>query len=138
VLHSILVAFDGSDPAKRAFAFALELARRFGAAVTVLAVAQPAEPSTLVETTAMLDWATEHYEAELAALRAQAEEAGVPVESRIAVGHPAEKIVETAVAQGADLIVMGHRGRTRIREWLLGSVSKRVITYAPCSVTIVR
>jgi nucleotide-binding universal stress UspA family protein len=36
------------------------------------------------------------------------------------------------------LIVMGHRGKSMLQRWLLGSVSKRVLSYAPCSVTIVR
>lgn len=64
--------------------------------------------------------------------------AGVPLETKIVVGHPAEQVVQAAADQEADLIVMGHRGKTRIREWLLGSVAKRVMSYAPCSVTIVR
>jgi nucleotide-binding universal stress UspA family protein len=36
------------------------------------------------------------------------------------------------------MIVMGHRGKSRLQRWLLGSVSKRVLSYAPCTVTVVR
>ena len=36
------------------------------------------------------------------------------------------------------MIVMGHRGKSMIEKWLLGSVSKRVLSYGPCKVLIVR
>jgi len=54
------------------------------------------------------------------------------------VGHPAGPIVHQAAEREADMIVMGHRGKSRFQRWLLGSVSKRVLSYAPCTVTVVR
>jgi len=58
--------------------------------------------------------------------------------TRIVAGHAAEEIIREATEQKADLIVMGRRGGSRIERWLLGSVSKRVLSYAPCSVAVVR
>ena len=138
MLNKILVAYDGSKPAGRAFDFALELAKPFQAAITVLSLASPPEPATRVETEAMLESATNHFVEDFERLRNAAKEAGVAFETRVAVGHAAEQIVHFAAEEKMDLIVMGHRGRSVLARWLLGSVSKRVMSYAPCSVLIVR
>ena len=138
MIRKILVAYDGSKSAGRAFEFALELAKPFNATVTVLAVARPSEPATMVESTAMLESAIEIFEKDFKELRATAEEAGVEMETQVAAGHPAEQIVHFADVEKMDLIVMGHRGKSFIKRWLLGSISKRVVSYAHCAVTIVR
>lgn len=137
-MKRILVAYDGSAPATRAFEFALELARRFDSALSVVSVARPPEPPDEVETEAVIESAKEHYENAFEGLRARAAEAGVPVTFAFAVGHPAEQIVNYAENHGVDHIVMGHRGKTFYRRWLLGSVSKQVIHYAHCTTTVVR
>jgi len=63
---------------------------------------------------------------------------GVQPRFEIKVGHPAEQIVHFAEEAGADTIVMGHRGENLLQRWLLGSVAKRVISYAHCTVVVVR
>jgi nucleotide-binding universal stress UspA family protein len=138
MVKKILVAYDGSDSAQRAFRFALELAAPFDASLIVLSVAQLPEPATMVESSAVLEAATEHFQKGIAELRAEASTAGVALDTRIVVGHAADQIVHLAAEEHADLIVMGHRGKSMIQRWLLGSVSKRVISYAPCSVLITR
>jgi nucleotide-binding universal stress UspA family protein len=60
------------------------------------------------------------------------------VERRILRGHPAETIVRTAARQKADLIVMGSRGQTDIRAFLLGSVSRKVVMHADCPVLLIK
>ena len=134
----ILCAFDGSEQATRAFDYAAELARRFDAEVLVLAVARPPEPPELVETAAVLENARDFYEQQFGVLRERAGEDGLRLRFDVAVGHPAEQIVHRAEVEGADLIVMGHRGKSFVARWLLGSVSKRVLSYAHCAVLIVR
>lgn len=138
MLNRILVAYDGSKAAERAFRFALALAGPFQAAVTVLAVARPPEPPTVVETQALLDAATEQYENDFKTFRAIAEAEGVALMTVVVVGHPADQIVHFAAEEKTDLIVMGHRGKSLVQRWLLGSVSKRVLSYSPCSVLVVR
>lgn len=138
MIRKILIAFDGSESAERAFHFALLLAKQFAAELTVLAVARPPEPPTMEETQAFLESATEHYERQFNVFRKAAEEGGVTLKTLIVTGHPAEQIIHHATEERADLIVMGHRGKSLVQRWLLGSVSKRVLSYAPCSVTIVR
>jgi nucleotide-binding universal stress UspA family protein len=138
MLKKVLVAYDSSKSAERAFEFAIELAKAFNATLTVLSVARPPEPPTMVETSALLEAAQEQFEKDFVRLREIAKAAGVALETQVIAGHPAEQIVYQATEQKVDLIVMGHRGKSRIERWLLGSVSKRVLSYAPCAVTIVR
>jgi nucleotide-binding universal stress UspA family protein len=138
MIKKILVAFDGSESARRAFGMALEIAEPIGAEIIVASVARPPEPATMVETTAMIETATEHFEQQFSELRSQAQARGLTARTKVVVGHPAEQIIHAAAEEEADMIVMGHRGKSMIQRWLLGSVSKRVISYAPCSVLIVR
>lgn len=137
-MNHILIAHDGSAPADRAFEFALELAGKFGAKLSVLSVVRPPEPPDEVETEAVVESAKEHYEQAFERLRSHFSQPGVYVEYAVMVGHPAEQIVHYAESHGIDHIVMGHRGKTFFRRWLLGSVSKQVIHYAHCTTTVVR
>jgi nucleotide-binding universal stress UspA family protein len=134
----ILVAHDGSQEADDAFESALDFAALAGARVQAVSVATPPEPPTRVETEAVLESATQHYEELFEGLRRRARERGVEMATRVLVGHAAEQILRLAADTGADLIVVGHRGRSGIREWLFGSTSRRVVAYAPCSVLVVR
>jgi nucleotide-binding universal stress UspA family protein len=138
MFKSILVGYDGSAAAAHAFGSALELAERLGAALAVVSVAQLPEPPTMVETSAMLESAKSHFEKDFRKLRADAKSRGIELQTHILAGHPADQIIHHSVQTRADLIVMGHRGGSRMKEWLLGSVSKRVLSYASCSVLIAR
>lgn len=139
MIKRIVVAWDDSEKARRAFDFALEIAEKLEAELRILSVAQPPEPPVAVEMEAVLDSAREYYEKSWAPLRAEANALGVPAQFEVRVGHPADQIVRCAAETGADMIVMGHRGKSSfIDRWLLGSISKRVLSYATCTVTIVR
>jgi len=137
-MKHVLVAFDGSEPAERAFGFGLALAERFGATLHVLAVARPPEPPEDVEAEAAIESAREHYQQQFASLQGRAAKANVKASFAVTVGHPAEQIVHFAEMHGVDHIVMGHRGKTFFKRWLLGSVSKQVMHYANCTTTVVR
>jgi nucleotide-binding universal stress UspA family protein len=134
----IMVGFDGSLASQKAFQYALATAKQNTASLRVVSVIQLPEPATMVETDAVLESARENFELLFKPLREEAKSAGVALETEVMVGHPAEQIVHRAKELNADLIVVGHRGLSRIEKWLLGSVSKRVSSYAPCAVTIVR
>jgi nucleotide-binding universal stress UspA family protein len=137
-IQRILMAFDGSQAAEHAYDFAIEVASKCGAEIHVLAVAQPPEPAEDVETEAILEDAQEHYEKSFVRLREMAAAVGLQPTFEVVVGHPALQIVHKAKEIGADHIVMGHRGRTLFEHWRVGSVTKRVIIDAHCSVTVVR
>lgn len=138
MIRKILIAYDGSGPADKAYGFALDLARRYQASLIVLAVARPPELAEDVETEALLESAEEHYKERFAGMRRAADQQGVNADFRIVIGHPAEQIIYTAEKEGVDHIVLGHRGKSLFERWRLGSVSKQVIHYAHCAVTVVR
>jgi nucleotide-binding universal stress UspA family protein len=137
-MKRILLCYDGSESAARAFEFALELSSRFGAALQVLSVARPPEMPEDVETEAEIERAREHFERDFVTLRERAQAAGIAPAFEVVVGHPAHRIVDYAEANGIDHIVLGHRGKTFFERWRLGSVSKQVIHYAHCTTTVVR
>lgn len=53
-------------------------------------------------------------------------------------GDPRTELVESAIAEEADLLIVGSHGRTGIARLLMGSVASYVVTHAPCSVLVVR
>jgi nucleotide-binding universal stress UspA family protein len=141
MLTKILVAFDGSEQSYKAFDFALEMSRLCTGAspeITVLSVAQPPEPADIVEVDAIIDSATQHYEELFKVLREKARKKNVEINTEVVVGHPADQIIKYAVEEKSDMIIVGQRGKSKIAKWLLGSVSKRVASYSPCTVTIVK
>jgi nucleotide-binding universal stress UspA family protein len=134
----ILVGHDGSRDAETAFQDGLDLAALARARLSVVSVATPPEPPTEVETQAAIELATTHYEKLFESLRRQARERNVTLDTHVLVGHPADQILKTAAKAGANLIVVGHRGRSAIREWVSGSTSRRIVTHARCPVLVVR
>jgi len=138
MISRILVAYDGSDPANKAFSFALDLAKKYQASISVVAIAKPPEFGDDVETEAILENSQKHYRHLLARLKSKALTEGVNTAFEVAVGHPAEQIIYHAENDKADLIVMGHRGKGFFERLRLGSVSRDVIHYAHCAVTVVR
>jgi nucleotide-binding universal stress UspA family protein len=74
----------------------------------------------------------------LDAAAASARKEGVKVQTHPVEGEPAEAILNVAEETDADLIVVGNKGMTGARRFLLGSVPNNVSHHAPCSVIIVR
>jgi nucleotide-binding universal stress UspA family protein len=140
-LKKLLVAFDGSPSSYKAFDFALEMSSLYQGGsheILVLSVIQPPEPADIVEMDAFIDAGTEQYEELFRGLRQKAAAAGAIVTTEIAIGHPADQIVSYADGRGCDMVIMGHRGKSTMERWLIGSVSKRVVSYAPCTVIVVK
>jgi nucleotide-binding universal stress UspA family protein len=65
-------------------------------------------------------------------------EAGVDVETHAREGDPADAILDVAEEENADLIVVGNKGMTGAKRFLLGSVPNKISHHAPCSVMIIR
>lgn len=138
MIKRILVGYDGSESAGKAFDFALEMADKHQASLLVIAVAQPPEFSDDVETEAVLESAQEHFKQQFASLRKKAADRGVTAHFEVVVGHPAEQLVMRAEKHNANTIVVGHRGKSLFDRWKLGSISKRVAAYAHCAVVVAR
>jgi nucleotide-binding universal stress UspA family protein len=136
VISKILIAHDGSATADKAFAMALELAGKCGAQLYAASVVRLPEFGEDVETAALIEAGRAHYEQLGQRLREQA--AAQPLQFHTLVGHPAEQIVGEAQKLEADLIVLGHRGKSLIQRWLTGSTTKQVMGYAHCAVLVVR
>lgn len=136
MIHKLLIAYDGSNSAHAAFDFALDLAGKYSAELHVLAVARPPEFGEEVETEAVIEKSRRHHAHILQPLKSHV--GGLTAHFDVKVGHPAETIVLYAEDHGIDHIVVGHRGHGLFERWLIGSVARQVIAYAPCAVTVVR
>jgi nucleotide-binding universal stress UspA family protein len=137
-MRTILAAYDASESSKAAFDFALDLARCAGSELRVLAVVRPPDFAEEVETEDLIERGRENMQKAMEEPLAKAASVGVTCNMDVVVGHPAEQIVIYAEANGIDHIVVGHRGHTFFERWLIGSVARQVIAYAPCAVTVVR
>ncbi len=137
IFETILVAYDASPQSQRATDLAFSMAEAMGSRLLIFAVIRPPEPAARAELNAILDDAREHYEQSFALLRDRAAKVGVSLDTEIEVGHPAEHIVHRAEQSGAALIVMGRRGISTFKRWMLGSISERVLRYAHCPVMVV-
>jgi nucleotide-binding universal stress UspA family protein len=138
VLKRILVAYYGSPSSLKAVSFAMELAEASAAQIKLLVVAQLPEPPSKAESSAKIRLTTERFADAFAHIKTEGRSHGIDIETKVVEGDPANEIVQQAADERSDLIIMGHRGHNPLKEWLLGSTSKRVVTHAPCSVTIVR
>ncbi len=138
MIRSILVAYDDSDPSRRAFDLACELAAKFEARLLLLSVVRLPEPTTSLEAGALLDEGKEHYAKAFDKLRDRTNSCGIDFTSSVEVGHPAEHIVGLAERERVARIVLGRRGRTQVGRFILGSTSERVLRYAHCAVTVVK
>jgi nucleotide-binding universal stress UspA family protein len=139
----ILAPTDFSEYSKQAVASALELAKKFGAKLSILHVVElppyPVEgyvPPSLT-TTFMEDLEREASQ-ELAQLAPEAESTGVEVARLVTVGSPYRKILDMAEADGVDLIVMATAGRTGFSRLVMGSIAERVVRTASCPVLTIR
>ena len=136
--RKILVAYDGSAEARKAFDTALELAAKNGAELYVLSVAHSQNIPDEVETEAVTENSRHHHEGLLAELRPITAGKGVAAQFEVSVGHPAKQIIYDADRHQVDLIVVGNRGRSKLAQVLLGSVSQEVVKYANRAVLVVR
>jgi nucleotide-binding universal stress UspA family protein len=146
VFRSILVGTDGSDTAHAALRRAVELAAGLGARLGIVSAYEPVSASRVrgeqVIAPKDVQWAINPHDEVLALLeqaRGEAVGAGVSeVETFARQGDAADAIIDVAEEQRCDLIVVGNKGMTGAKRFLLGSVPNKVSHHAPCSVLIVR
>jgi nucleotide-binding universal stress UspA family protein len=145
VFRSIVVGTDGSETASRAVRQAIQLAKALGATIELVSAYEPVSSQRLREEArqvpADLQWMVNPREDVDATLREAAEwveGAGLNVRTYAREGDPADAILDVAEERGADLIVVGNKGMTGAKRFLLGSVPNKVSHHAPCSVLIIR
>jgi len=143
---SILVGTDGSATATSAVRHAIDLARELSARLQIVSAYEPVADQHLhseqIELPQDAQWTIGPREEVLAVLesaRQEAERAGLEeVETFARQGDAADAILDVAEEQRSDLIIVGNRGMTGAKRFLLGSVPNKVSHHAPCSVLIVR
>lgn len=145
MFSSIVVGTDGSETARKAVAQAVDLAKQVGATLHIVSAYEPVSGARLREerrtVTPDLEWAVnprEDVDATLREAAALAAESNVAVEIYARQGDAADAILDVAEERGADLIVVGNKGMTGAKRFLLGSVPNKVSHHAPSSVLIIR
>ena len=144
LFRQILVPIDGSEASLLAVQMALRVVQLCPACeMTVLYVIDKLVLNELVRFSARGE---KEVEAELEEqgrwyldlARKDAERQGIAVDCQTRKGDPFEEIVAVANGLRADLIIMGHTGRRGTTRVLIGSVTQRVLDYAPCPVLVMR
>jgi nucleotide-binding universal stress UspA family protein len=145
VFKSIVVGTDGSETATSAVKQAVDLAKEIGAKLELVSAYEPVSDQRLreerTEVPDDLQWMVnprEDVDHTLSEAADMAKEAGVDVETFARQGDPADAILDVAEEQKADLIIVGNKGMTGAKRFLLGSVPNKVSHHAPCSVLIIR
>jgi nucleotide-binding universal stress UspA family protein len=130
MFEKILVATDGSEHGEKAAKIAIELAKLSGGTVTAIYVADTSRTSHLPDDMLLFSirelLLKEGNEA-LDFVENQAREAGVNFERALVEGNPGEEIINYALKNEKDMIIMGSVGRTGLDKFLLGSVAEKVV-----------
>ncbi|MBA3300251.1 MAG: universal stress protein [Thermoleophilaceae bacterium] len=142
---SIVVGTDGSDTAKEAVWQATELAKAVGARLHLVSAYEPVSGQRLREERQDvpddLQWMVnprEDVDATLKVASDEAKEQGIEVNTFPREGDPADAILDVAEETNADLIVVGNKGMTGAKRFLLGSVPNKISHHAGTSVMIIR
>lgn len=135
----ILHANDGSEPAFKAFALALALARQNRSELHMISVEEiDYMPEYIEEVREETGTAARRFHRALQRAKAMAEESHVALKTHIVAGHPVRDVVKMAGDLRADLLVIGARGHSPIYERLIGSRADRIMQLAPCPVLVVK
>jgi nucleotide-binding universal stress UspA family protein len=142
---SIVVGTDGSETAGEAVRQATELAKAVGAKIHLVSAFEPVgnqrlrqERQEIPEDVSWMVNQREDVDATLREASEQIQQSGVEVETNARQGDPADAILDVAEEKNADLIVVGNKGMSGAKRFLLGSVPNKVSHHAPCSVMIIR
>ena len=146
MFETIVVGTDGSPTAEKAVREAGELAAKVGGRVHLVSAYSRGRPASEVrqaqrEAPEDVAYAVDDkgdVEDRLEAAAKVVKETGAEVDTHAVKGEPADVIIELAEREGADLIVVGNKGMTGAKRFVLGSVPNAIAHHAPCNVLIVR
>ena len=141
----IVVGTDGSDTASEAVRRAIEIAKLSEAKLEIVSAYEPISGDRLRDEGAELPGDVQYtvnpredVNLILENAAAVAKQSDVAVITHPREGDPADAILDVAEENKADLIVVGNKGMTGAKRFLLGSVPNKVSHHAPCDVLIVR
>ena len=145
MFERIVVGTDGSDTATEAVRQATEIARLTGGRLDIVSAFEPVPQTRLREEAqevpgdiAYAVGPREDVNVVLEAAAGNARQQDVEVNTHPREGDPADAILDVAEELGADLIVVGNKGMTGARRFLLGSVPNKISHHSPCGVLIAR
>lgn len=136
----LLVATDGSSASDKAIDAALARAKEKGAQLVIAHVLEPFYPLGISEFDVGVfeDVLRKESEAIVAAAAARAKAAGVDARMVSETGSPADTLIDIIKREGADEVFIASHGRHGLARMTMGSVSSRVVEWAPCTVTVVK
>lgn len=139
MFQRILLAWDGSSVALRAFDVAIDLTRRYDVELTAASIAySPAHAETATDRTESADAAHRYLVDTFTEVRDRAERAGVDVEHTIVEGDdPAAALLDYCHQHGFDLIVVGHHRTGRAGRLLLRGVTRQLLDRAQVPILVV-
>jgi nucleotide-binding universal stress UspA family protein len=123
-IQQIVAAYDGSKESSKSLTMAFDVTRWLGASLHLITVCGPGDEARAAQT--------------LQEAVTLAQSHGLTVNNRLAQGEADAEILKFAESENMDLIVMGAYGQTRIREWILGSVTTSVIRRSKVAVLLMR
>ena len=139
MFKKILLAYDGSENAKKALSVGISLSKKYEAQLSALSVVHlPDYGATVGEIEEAKNEGKDYYEKLLDEADKKARQEGIELEKKVLFGHPADTIINYAASQNIDLIIIGPRGMSNIQKFLLGSVSSKVVHYSPCKVMLIK
>jgi nucleotide-binding universal stress UspA family protein len=145
LFERIVVGTDGSDTAAEAVRHAIGLAKATGAKLDIVSAYEPVPQERLRGETAELPGDIAHavgpredVNVTLESAAGPAKQEGLEVQTHAREGDPADAILDVAEEIEADLIVVGNKGMTGAKRFLLGSVPNKISHHAPSGVYIVR
>lgn len=136
IYEHILVATDSSEYSEAAVDYAINLAKRCDAKLTVLHVAT-IDPSIGMIWETVKDIVMTRMGDMLEDVKKKAEKEGVRVNTILEKGIPSEVIIKVSKREDVDVIVMGSHGHTKIGKIVIGSVTERVIEGSWCPVLVI-
>jgi len=145
VFSRIVVGTDGSDTAAEAVRQAVDLAKLSGAQLSIVSAYEPVSKRRIEGEQQGVPVDVQHeigpredVNLVLDGAAAAAKREGLEVQTHPVEGGPSDALLSVAEETGADLIVVGNKGMTGAKRFLLGSVPNNVSHHAPCSVMIIR
>jgi nucleotide-binding universal stress UspA family protein len=141
----IVVGTDGSETATEAVRTAIELAKLSGGKLEIVSAYQPVSQQRMRDEGEGISGDVSHtvnpredVQLVLGNAAAEAKKAKVEVVTHPREGDPADAILDVAEENNADLVLVGNKGMTGARRFLLGSVPNKISHHAPCDVWIVK